>query len=469
MSRLDWMPNLAGRSGPMYEQIANALREDILEGRLKPGDQLPPQRDLSVALGVTVGTVSRAFGEVIREDLIEAGSRRGTRVKERSQRAFLAPSVAGTPGTPAFMIDLRGHQTAVPGWGERINKAMAERSSRADIDAILRYDDFAGRFEHRAVGAQWLSTDGHEVDPARVVVTNGAQHALLCALLSVCRRGDNIATERLTYTGLRSVAPLLGLNLIPVDIDDDGILPTSFAQVCATHRIAALVCVPNLHNPTTATLPLDRRKEIVKIASANDVMIIEDDVYDGLVEVRLPSLASLAQDRVIRLTSFSKTLGPGLRIGYIEAPQAWVSTMADAIRATTWMAAPIAAELATELILSGDAAAILAENRNELGLRNAALRRELKGVGLKNKLHGPHAWIELPAPWTINQFTSWIETQGYRVSGGDGFAVSRDDVNHAVRISVSAAPDVSSLAGFGKLLAEALPQGPQASDSSSLP
>ncbi|MES2026643.1 MAG: PLP-dependent aminotransferase family protein [Pseudomonadota bacterium] len=469
MSRLDWMPDLTGRTGPMYEQIATALREDILEGRLKAGDQLPPQRDLSVALGVTVGTVSRAFGEVIRADLIEAGSRRGTRVKERTAHAGFMSGNPGVLGEAQAIVDLRGHQTAVASWGQRINKAMLERSTRGDIDPILRYDDFAGRAAHRAVGAQWLSKEAHEVDPARVVVTNGAQHALLCALLSISRRGDNIATERLTYTGLRSVAPLLGLNLIPVDIDRHGILPASFAQVCATQRIAALVCVPNLHNPTTAVLPLDRRKELVRIASANDVMIIEDDVYNGLVDPGVQSLASLAQERVIRLTSFSKTLGPGLRIGYIEAPRSWVATIADAIRATTWMASPIAAELATELILSGEAASILNENRTELALRNTALRRELKDAGLKNELHGPHAWIELPAPWTVKQFTTWIESRGYKVSGADGFAVSRDDVDHAVRISVSAAPSVDSLTRFGRLIAEALPQGPQVNDITAFP
>lgn len=456
-----WVPDLSATSGPMYKQIAEALARDIRSGKLKPGDQLPPNRELSALLGVTVGTVSRAFGEAVRAKLVETGARRGTRVSDPDLSPAPEPSAAATPARNRI-VDLRGHQAALKSWGQNIGQELSKLHLSPGFDELLRYDDPAGRATHRQTGAHWLSRGSEvEVDPSRVVVTDGAQHALLCGLMACTKAGDYVATERLTYTGLRTLAPQLGLRLVPVDVDEQGLVPASLRQVMKAHPIKALVCVPNIHNPTTATLSLERRLEIADIAQQAGMFLLEDDVYGCLSDAALPSLASLAPDLTIRITSFSKSLGPGLRVGFMEVPRQLISAVTGAVRATTWMASPISAQVAAQLISSGIAEQVLAENRAELGRRNAALRQALPGFDLRTQAFSPHAWLRLPESWTTSQFCRWAETQGYQVAPSRAFVVGESNVPDAVRISVSAAMDVEELRDFGRLIAQALSEDPR--------
>lgn len=464
-----WVPDLSATSGPVYKQIAEALARDIRSGKLKPGDQLPPNRELSTLLGVTVGTVSRAFGEAVRARLVETGARRGTRVRDSDSADALEGSATIAP-TRSRMVDLRGHQAALKSWGESIGHALSQLHQSPAFGELLRYDDPAGRASHREAGAQWLNRNVEaSVDPSRVVVTDGAQHALLCGLMACTKAGDYIATERLTYTGLRTLVPQLGLKLVPIDIDEQGLVPDSLRQALKSHSIKVLVCVPNNHNPTTATLSLERRLEIADIAKQAGILLLEDDVYGCLSGAALPSLASLAPDLTIRITSFSKSLGPGLRVGFMEVPSRLTSAVIEAVRATTWMASPISAETAAELISSGIAEAVLAENRLELGKRNAALREALSGFDLYTNEFGTHAWLQLPHAWTTSQFCRWAETEGYQVSPSQAFVAGEGSVGDAVRISVSAALDVAELQRFGMLAAQALSESPRVHADSVFP
>lgn len=456
----DWAPDLSATSGPMYKRIAQALIQDIRSGKLKPGDQLPPNRQLSSQLGVTVGTVSRAFGEVVRAKLLETGARRGTRVKDPAA-ADAIDAAAGAATARHRITDLRGHQAALKSWGDDIGQALATLHQSPTFGELLRYDDPAGRSTHRQAGAQWLSRNTKTpVDPARVVVTDGAQHALLCGLLACSKAGDHIATERLTYTGLRTLAPRLGLNLVPIDIDEHGLVPDSLREAIATHPIKGLVCVPNIHNPTTATIPADRRREIANIAKQAGIFLLEDDVYGCLSETSHPTLASLAPELTIRITSFSKSLGPGLRVGYMQTPRQLTAAVIEAVRATTWMASPISAEVAAQLVTSGRAERVLQENRLELGERNEALAQALAGFDLQTSTFSPHAWLRLPGPWTASQFCRRMETMGYRVAPSEAFATNLPGVDNAVRISVSAAQDTAELRNFGLLIADMLAEEP---------
>lgn len=457
----DWVPDLSATSGPMYKRIAQALIHDIRSGKLKPGDQLPPNRQLSSQLGVTVGTVSRAFGEVVRAKLLETGARRGTRVKDPAA-ADAAETTASPVSERHRMADLRGHQAAVKSWGDEIGQALSQLHHSPAFGQLLRYDDPAGRATHRQAGAEWLSRNTDTpVDPARVVVTDGAQHALLCGLLACTKAGDHIATERLTYTGLRTLAPRLGLKLVPIDIDEHGLVPDALREAIATQPIKGLVCVPNIHNPTTATIPQDRRMQIADIARQAGIFLLEDDVYGCLAPTVLPTLASLAPEVTIRISSFSKSLGPGLRVGFMETPRQLTAAVTEAVRATTWMASPIAAEVAAQLVSSGRAERVLNENRLELGERNRILTQTLADYDLQTSTCSPHAWLRLPEPWTTTQFCRRIESMGYRVSPSEAFATSQPGVTNAVRISVSAAQDTTEIHNFGLLIARLLADEPQ--------
>jgi DNA-binding transcriptional MocR family regulator len=454
-----WKPNLEGSKGPMFERIANAMIADIRNGTLQPGDRLPGHRDLAAELEVTVSTVSRAFGEVMRQKLIDAGTRRGTHVRTDISREVSRPEGPLLEGTvdAGRSIDLRGHRAPLPTWAAEIQRAATVCAQNKEFSASLEYVYGGGHTHHREAGAAWFATtSGYAAEPGRVFVCNGAQHALFCALLALCDHGDAVATERLTYASFKAAASLLGLRLVPIDIDEHGMLPQSFEAACSAQRIKLLVCVPNLQNPTTATLSEDRRHALVAIAHRHDVTIIEDDVYGGLSDTKLSPLVSLSPERVVRLTGLSKTLGPGLRVGYLDVPAPMTGKIAAALHGTSWMASPLAVEVATWMIASGTAARILQENRSELARRNVIVRRILGHQRIHTAPHAPHAWLELPDPWTKDEFTRWSQSSGVFVLASEAFAVGRANTDHAVRLSIAAAVNREALAGAAQKIAEAL-------------
>jgi DNA-binding transcriptional MocR family regulator len=455
-----WTPNLRDKRGPLYDRLRNAIIFDIRNGTLKPGDQLPPHRELAEKIGVSVGTVSRAFGELVRQGLVEAGARRGSRIKNglASDSAAVDDRFAPTRNP----MDLRGHRAAVSDWNEEIKKILLDLGLGGSIEEVMDYHPGPGPLRSREAGARWLElTSNSSADPDEVVVCNGAQHALMCTLLTVCTSGDLVATERLTYPGLKIIAQALGLKLVPVEIDENGLIPDSFADVCKTHPIQALVCVPNVHSPTTRTLPLKRRDEIVQIALENGVTIIEDDVYGGLAEAAMTPFFSLSPQCVIRITGLSKTLGPGLRIGYIQTTQDRISALSKALRTTTWTTSPLGAEVASTLVLSGQAEKILAKNKNELFLRNQIIAEELQPFELTTSPFSPHAWLELPETWTRDDLAAWSQASGVLVLMADYFSVGATMVDQAVRICGSAAFDADALRTATRLMAKALANHPE--------
>jgi DNA-binding transcriptional MocR family regulator len=342
-------------------------------------------------------------------------------------------------------------------WGDQIRQAMMDAALDRHTNTVVAYEAGPGRREHRYAGAHWFGeVTGSPPDPDRIVVCNGAQHALLCALLVTCRSGDRVATERLTYAGLKAVAPVLGLTLVPIDIDHEGLLPAALDQACRKGPIKALVTVPDLHNPTTATQSLKRRKEVAKVAQRHRLTIIEDAVYAGLVEDKIASITSIAAGPSIRLLGLSKTLGPGLRIGYLDAPTSLIGQLAGVLRATSWMASPIQAEIATRLIQSGAASNILAANREELASRNSLVRNVLVDFKPQTAPGSPHAWLRLPAPWTRESFQAWGQRSGLLTLTADSFSVDRECPDHAVRLSVSAPPSRDSLEAGLRTIASAL-------------
>ena len=205
-----------------------------------------------------------------------------------------------------------------------------------------------------------------------------------------------------------------------------------------------------------STLPSQRRLEIIEIARRFNVQIIEDDAYAGMTETTLPSLTSLGPERVTRIIGVSKTLGPGLRVGYLEMPPQFTAKLAAVMHGTSIMASPISAGIVSHLIEGGDAERILRENRDELAKRNLVVDRHLSAFGVRTARYCPHAWLELPVPWTKDDFVNACSDNGILVLSSDVSAVDRNNIDHAVRVSVSAARSITELDTVARRIGEIL-------------
>ncbi|HYE00806.1 MAG TPA: PLP-dependent aminotransferase family protein [Alphaproteobacteria bacterium] len=435
-----WRPNLTGRSGPRYLAIADALEADIASGRAPLGARLPTHRDLAQHLGVTVGTITRAYTEAERRGLVSGEVGRGTFV--RGSKVAPAPGDVPVMAPPpqSDTINFSFSSAARSGVEEAVAETLRTIAGR-NTDALaelMEYVPIGGLARHRAAGADWLRRSGLSVPAEHVMVTSGCQSGMALATMAVTRPGDRIVTECLTYAGMKALSASLNLRLEGLAMDEHGLVPTAFDAACRHGAPRALYTVPTLHNPTTATQPLERREEIADIARRYGVTIIEDDVFGFLHPDAPPPIAALAPDITIYLNSLSKSVAPGLRVGYLAASPALMPRLDMVMRASFRMAPPLLAEVASLLIQDGRADRFAAWQREEAAARNVLLAEIMAGYAVTSHPNSHHAWLRLPEPWRREDFITAAAQAGVAVTGADAFIVGRNAAPHAIRLSLCA-------------------------------
>jgi len=157
--------------------------------------------------------------------------------------------------------------------------------------------------------------------PRNVIVLTGSTQGIMVIAQSLAEPGDEIIVESPSYPGALQIFQINGLRAIPVPVDEDGMRVDHVEAILRTRRPRFIYTMPSLHNPTNATMNADRRERLATIARRAGVPIIEDDPYGPLSTQPLPPLVSLAPDHVVYLSTFSKTIAPSLRVGWLAAPR----------------------------------------------------------------------------------------------------------------------------------------------------
>lgn len=436
-----WKPTLNTSDGrPLYLAIANAIAEGIRKGELRPGDRLPPQRELADLLGVTLGTISRAYLEGERRGHLSGEVGRGTFVRS-------AESLTGQFGTTDALhreqIDLRRNHAALPESedGERLlSEVLTGLARHPRLDLLCGEENITEAMNHREAGAAWLRRCRLDVAPDRVLIANGSQHGLVAVLSALVSPGDLVATSAMTNPGLKAAAALLHVKLLGLPMDEAGLVPEEFERACRSGRIRALYCTPTLHNPTAVTMPEARRRQIAAIAATHGIAIIEDEEYGALLDDPLPPLASFAPNHTYYMASLSKALGFGLRVSYVAAPPGKEHTVLNSIRASIWMTPPLVAEVATRLIVEGPADRLLRLRREEAAARFSLAAEALRNWRWTGSSQGFHLWLHLPDRWRAELFVSEAAKRGVGLASSVEFCTERDVHLHAVRVALGAAP-----------------------------
>ncbi|WP_193367969.1 PLP-dependent aminotransferase family protein [Pelagibius marinus] len=452
----NWTPSLEGAAGPRYLAIADALARDITAGRLKAGDRLPTHRDLAWHLGVTVGTVSRAYAEAERRGLTSGEVGRGTFVNVPVSSEQLHRWHDARPGT----IHLRSAPPMPCPEEAEISEVMQRVAASPRAMEMMRYQPQRGRPEHREAGALWMSRPGFEVTADHMTLSAGAHHGVLIALAAVTRPGEHIVSDSLTYPGIRSLARMLGLRLDGLERDADGPLPDAFEEACRTHDVKAIYLCPNQHNPTSVTMSEERRRDLAAVARKFGVAVIEDDTFGFLDGSEPLPLAAHVPELGYYVVGLSKTVSPGLRCGYVVAPEKAQSRLASAVHSTCWMACPLTAEIGAELIRSGVAARISAGRKREAEVRSVIAREALDGWDFDCSEGSTFLWLRLPEPWRSSEFASEAERRGVLVTPSDPFMVGRRESAPAVRVCFGPPEDHDELRRGLAILGEQLREGP---------
>jgi len=382
-----WSARMADVPGPVHERLAAALADDIAQGVVPAGARLPSHRDLAYRLRIGLVTVTRAYALLERRGLVKS---------ERGRGMF----VAGGTGAAANVVDMSVNTPP---------QMLADRLLAATFQALAREMDAAtfgsyhppmGSLAHRRTMARWLSDHRMEVPPDRLLITNGAQHALAVAFAVALGTGGRLFTEAVTYPGAISLARHAGIAMTPVALDDEGLradaLDAALAATAGAAGRRAVYVTPSLHNPTGASMAAARRADILRVCRAHDVLVVEDDIYSLFAPRDLPTLADLMPERTFYVNGLSKTLNPGLRLGLLAVPPAYLNAARAGLQATCSMASPISCAILERWVVDGTAVSIGTSIRMEAAWRMALARETLPELRVPCDHAGFHAWLPMP-------------------------------------------------------------------------
>jgi DNA-binding transcriptional MocR family regulator len=454
-----WKPASLQEDRPLYLAIADALAHDVAAGRLAPGERLPPQREMARIIGVDLSTVTRALAECTRRGLVSGTVGRGTFVAADIGAVVPLYRSGDAPGLLEMGLVLPLYATEADA-----RRAIRKTLLSLDLDRYLRYADPAGMPEHREAGARWVSRAGIKASAGELLVTSGSQNALACCLMALFAPGDRIAVDSLTFPGLKTLARMMNVRLVPIAMDDSGMIPESLDAACRREPIRGIYLMPEFQNPTTLSLPEERRERIARLVERRDLILMEDDAY-GHTGKRRAAISSRLRDHGIYIGGTSKVFGAGLRISFVVSPKRFLGPLEQAILSTVWMASPLNAALVSSVITSGEVESIIRAKNEESRRRTALTLRKLAPWPVRARPAGFFIWLELPAGWTGREFELAAREMGVRLFGAEKFAVGGIAAPPAARVSLTGPETYSELSKGLDVLAGILSAGPRAPDA----
>lgn len=405
--------------GNLYHQLASEIISQIESGIYKVGDKLPGVRTASTQRGVSAATVVAAYNELLNGGYIESRPRSGFYVNGLVATEFQSPQITQHKMVPRDVVGQQLvlellHRTqvasavnlgaAVPDV-KILPSAAVEKSivkmARLERLNVCCYESFArGNLELRQQIAKRMAQLGCQLNVDDIVITNGCQEALLLTLKALTVPGDFIAIESPSYYGLMQIIEHMGLQAIEIPTDPVTGISLDALQLAMEHwSIKACLVVSNFSNPLGASLSDQNKKALASLCRKHKVALIEDDIYGDLAYgQQRPSVCMRFDEKVIYCSSFSKTLAPGLRVGWVASKQ-----LAPAIGQLKFMSS-----MACPTIVQYALADVLASGKYDRHLRGMRIQ-------LAKSMHELILAIEryFPANTRITQpqggFVLWVE------------------------------------------------------------
>jgi DNA-binding transcriptional MocR family regulator len=454
----NWLPDLSEGSGPLYLRLADQIERDISDGRLPTGEKLPPQRNLAFDIGVTIGTVTRAYAVARERGLVSGEVGRGTYVlgsgdTPEPQPQAAAPAATWSRAVPAPAGKLRMDTTSAPDLGQSAAiREITERIIRDHPDEVV---DYTRRWpeEWRTAGSAWLASGDWRPEPQTIVPTSGCHAAILAVIAATTAPGDRVAFEQITYSSISRSASLIGRRTVAFGNDEHGPDPDDFERLCAQQHPKLVFLMSALQNPTLSIMAPERQRAIVEIARKYNVWIIEDAVYSTLLETGYSTLAEIAPERTFHIGGLSKAVSAGVRGGWVACPAHFAPRVQTAHKMVTGGLPFLLASLSAELVNGGEAAKTRGKVRRELAAREELARKIFAGHDFRSHKNAPYLWMKLPEPWMSGTFKQVAANEGVLVDDEDEYKAGRSErVFHRVRISFSMPPTREDVAaGFATL------------------
>jgi DNA-binding transcriptional MocR family regulator len=414
-----------------FHTIADAVAADISAGKLTPGTRLPPQRTFAYEHGIAASTASRVYAELVRRGLVVGEVGRGTFVRApETLRAAMASEAAGAPIDLQIAAALSLEQAAL------MAPALKAFTGPAALYGAL---GALGPFGPKGAGeivSSFLHHPSWTPDPTGILFSGGGRQAIAAAVTALCKPGDRIGVEPLTYPAIMHTAAQRGLQLVPIAIDNEGIDIAALTKAHRAKPLAAIYIQPSVHNPLGISMTPSRRESLAEALQKLGLVCIEDGVFAFLSDAT--PLVAYAPDRVIFICSMQKRIAPGSGLGLITAPQQLKDRIATALRAGSWGASALSMNLGLSWIADGTAERLGRLKRRDARARQTLAARILANASVRADKNAFHLWLELPDTWRADTFVSAAAQRGVAITPASAFAVTPGHAPNAVRIAVSA-------------------------------
>jgi DNA-binding transcriptional MocR family regulator len=416
-----------------YLRLADAVAAEIANGALQPGDRLPPQRSFAYERKIAASTASRVYTELLRRGLVVGEVGRGTFISGEARRGITAPTEPR-----GARIDLEFNYPVLPTQSALIAKSLAGLDRPENLEAALRQATSTGTLAARNISAKFLTRKNWSPDPEQIVFTANGRQCIAAALAALVPPGGRCGVEALTYPFVKGIAARLGVTLVPLAMDDDGVRPDAVQKAHREAHLAALYIQPTIQNPLGMTMSAARRADIVRTVEKLGLPVIEDSVY-GFLADEAP-LSALAPESCILLDSLSKKVAPGLALGFIVAPLRLRESIMASVRSGGWTAAGYAFAAGQRLMGDGTATELVRLKRADAQRRQQMASECLAGFEIQANRQSYHLWLTLPQHWRSQTFVAAAARRDIALTPSTTFAVSPGHAPNAVRLALAQPP-----------------------------
>ncbi len=412
-----------------YTALVDEIAAAIASGRLKTGERLPPQRQFAYERGIAASTAARVYAELLRRGLAVGEVGRGTFV---AGEAALLPPLRQEPFDGR--IDLEFNFPTLPDQAALMAKSLAAWQRPATLGAALSPVTQRRLTEAGRVSADFFASDRWRPRPESFLFAGSGRQAIAAAVSALAPVGGRLAVEAVTYPMIKGIAARLGVTLVPIAMDGEGIRPDALAKAHRAGALSAVYLQPVMQNPLGHSMSERRRAEIIHLVRKLDLMIVEDLVYGFLTDV--PPLAAEAEERAIVVDSLSKRLAPGIAVGLLYVPLPLRERFAIIVRTGAWSITPLALAAGMSLLADGTAAEITRRKRADALVRQAIVAECLAGQSFTADPRSYHVWLNLPEGWRAEPLTAAAARAGIAVTPASAFAVAPGHSPNAVRLAL---------------------------------
>ncbi|UQS85938.1 PLP-dependent aminotransferase family protein (plasmid) [Nicoliella spurrieriana] len=438
---LSWRPDRSQLKRPYYRSLVAQLQNAINNGEILPDTKLPPQRELADFLDLGFATVTRAYQLSQQLGLTYGIVGRGTYVAKNANGSQTISSQRMTN------VQELGFNSSFEVNNHLLKATIEEVATSVNFTKFLNYDEPTGLAKQRMVASSYIDKVGMRANAQNTMIVSGSQNALMIAMLGLFKNGDKIAVDRFTYANFIELAKMTGIELIPINGDEQGMLATDLEFNCIHKLIKGIYLMPDINNPTATVLTEHRKHQLATIIDRYQLILIEDGYLNFLNLYQNPKrnrISDLVPDHSFYICSMSKSLVSGLRIGFIRMATQFRDAIENTMFNTNVKTSALDAEIVTRALQNGTANKIM---HSKLQMVIKANRIFNRVFGLPNHKHDYRFFRTVRVDSSINgtQMERILMQNGIRVFHSDRFLVGRPADDSFLRISLTSIDDFTAL------------------------